>query len=161
MHALAGDGVQVRRQHGDKRFALAGFHLGNASLMQHDAADKLYAERLHAQHASARLAHGGKRLRQEIVQRLAALITHLEFSGLSAQLLVGQRGVFVAQRLDLVHERKELFYLPLAAGAEQFFDNAHGFAFPALRRRAEIVILILNYTTFPAEKKEEFRALRV
>ena len=85
----------------------------------------------------------------------------LSFLGLGAQSLVAQRGIFIAQRLDLIDRRKEPFYLPLAAGAEQFIKNTHGFAFPALRLSAEIVILILDYSTFRAEKKEEFRALRV
>ena len=161
MHALAGDGVQIRREHGDERFALAGLHFRNAPLMQHDAADELHAEGLHAQNAPARLAHGGKRLRQQVVQRLAALVARFEFLGLGAQSLVAQRSIFIAQRLDLIDRRKEPFYLPLAAGAEQFIKNTHGFAFPALRLSAEIVILILDYSTFRAEKKEEFRALRV
>ena len=161
VHALAGDGVQIRREHGDERFAFAGFHFRNAPLMQHDAADELHAEGLHAQNTGARLAHGGKRLRQQVVERFAAPVARFEFPGLGAQSLVAQRGIFLAQRLDPVDGRKELFYLPVAAGAEQFFDNAHGFAFPALRPEAEIVILILDYTTFPAEKKEKFRSLRV
>ena len=127
--------------------------------MQHDAADELHAEGLHAQNTGARLAHGGKRLRQQVVERFAAPVARFEFFGLGAQSLVAQRGIFLAQRLDPVDGRKELF--PVAAGAEQFFDNAHGFAFPALRPEAEIVILILDYTTFPAEKKEKFRSLRV
>ena len=39
--------------------------------MQHHAADELHVEVPHVQHAAARLAHDGERLRQEIVERLA------------------------------------------------------------------------------------------
>ncbi len=141
VHALAGDGVQIGREHGDERFALAGLHFRNAPLMQHDAADELHAEGLHAQNAPARLAHGGECLRQQVVERLAVFIARFEFFGLGAQSLVAQRGIFIAQRLDLIDEGKESFYLPVAAGAEQFFNNTHSFAFPALRHMAEIVIL--------------------
>ena len=124
--------------------------------MQHDAADELHAEGPHAQHTRTRLAHGGKRLRQQIVQRLAALIARLEFCSFAAQLLVGQCGVFIAQRLDFVHERKEFFYFPLAAGAEQFIDNAHGFAFPAspLDGGDSYTYFIISYSL--SKKKRNF-----
>ena len=58
MYALAGQGVEVGRKDGDKGLALAGLHLGDAPLMEHDAAYELHAEGLHAQHAPRGLAHG-------------------------------------------------------------------------------------------------------
>ena len=61
VHALARERVEVGRQNGDERFALAGLHLGDAALMEHDAADELHAERAHAEDAVAHLARDGKR----------------------------------------------------------------------------------------------------
>ena len=78
VHALAGDGVQIGREDGDERFALAGLHLRDAALVQHDAADELHAEGLHAQHAPGRLAHGGEGLRQHVVKALAIGVALLE-----------------------------------------------------------------------------------
>ncbi len=81
VYALTGQRVEIGGQDGHKGLALAGFHLGDASLMQDDAADKLHAEGLHPQHAPRRLAHGGKGLRQNVVQRLALGKAGFELTG--------------------------------------------------------------------------------
>ena len=41
VHALAGDGIQINGERGDKRFTFAGTHLGNLTLVQHHAAQHL------------------------------------------------------------------------------------------------------------------------
>ena len=68
VHALAGERVEVGRQNGDEGLALAGLHLRDAALMQHDAADDLHAKRLHAEYTPRGLARRGKRLRQQVVE---------------------------------------------------------------------------------------------
>ncbi len=47
MGALPGEGVEIERHGGDKGFALAGGHLRDLPLMQHDTADKLDIVRDH------------------------------------------------------------------------------------------------------------------
>ena len=88
VHALALEGVEVGGQNGDQGFALAGLHLGNAALVQNDAADELDPVRPHAQNAPRGLPHGGKRLGQKIVQRLAVCKPLFEFNGFMTQILV-------------------------------------------------------------------------
>ena len=51
MHSVSRKSVEVCRQNGDQRFALARFHFRDATLMKHDAADKLNTERIHPQNA--------------------------------------------------------------------------------------------------------------
>ena len=46
VHAVAGERVQVNGQRRDQRFAFACLHFGDVALVQHDAADELYAEML-------------------------------------------------------------------------------------------------------------------
>ena len=103
VHALSRQGIEIGRQDGDQRFALAGLHLRDAALMQHDAADELHAVRPHAEHAVRRLAADGKRLGQEVVEVLAALIALAELVRLFTQLLIRQRLHLVLHRLDAVH----------------------------------------------------------
>ena len=45
--ALAGERVQVERQDGDQGLSLAGRHLGDLALVQHDPADQLHVVRDH------------------------------------------------------------------------------------------------------------------
>ena len=71
VNATARQCIEVGGQRGHQRLTFTGLHLSDAALMQHDAADELHAERLHAQHTVRRLPHGGKGLRQQVVQRLA------------------------------------------------------------------------------------------
>ena len=94
MHALAGQRVQIGRQDHRLRFAFAGLHLGDAALVQHNAAQNLHREVGRAQHAARRLAADGKRIRQDVVERFAVCEAALEFRRLGAQLVFGERLVF-------------------------------------------------------------------
>ena len=92
VHALALEGVQVRGQRRDERLALAGLHLGDPALVQHDAADELHVEVPHVQRAAAGLAHDGERLGEEVVERSRPGRRALaELDGLRPELLVGER----------------------------------------------------------------------
>ena len=73
--------------------------------MQHHAADQLHVEVALADGALARLAHGGERLGQEIVQRLALRQARLELVRLGAQLLVGQPRELRLQPVDALDLR--------------------------------------------------------
>ena len=125
VHALAGYGVQVGRQNGDQRLALAGLHLRYAPLVQHDAAYELHAEGLHAQHAPGRLPGGGEGLRQHVVQALAVGVALFELGGLGAQFGVREGLHPPLQGLYAVNYRIYLFQLPLAVRAEELVEKSH------------------------------------
>ena len=67
--ALAGEGVEIRRQGRDQRLAFAGLHLGDLAAVQDDAADQLDVEVPHVERAAARLADHGERFGQQVVER--------------------------------------------------------------------------------------------
>ena len=125
VHAVSGKTVEVGGQRCDQRFAFAGLHLGDATLMQHDAADELNAVRTEPEHAVRRFTHGGKRLGQNVIQRLTLRQPRLEFLCFSAQGVVGERSVFVLQRHDGVYLPGELFDLALGARAEHLRKKTH------------------------------------
>ena len=125
VHSLAGDGVQIGREDGDERFALAGLHLRDAALVQHDAADELHAEGLHAEDAPGRLPHGCEGLRQHVVQALAVGVALLELRGLAAQLLVRKGLHLPLEGLDFVHYRVYFFKLPVAVRAKELVEKSH------------------------------------
>ena len=127
VNALTGQRVQIGRQGGHQRFALAGLHLGDAALVQHDAAHQLDGIGAHTQHAVRGLPHGGKGLRQDVVQRLTVGQTLLERRGLGLKLGVGQLPVLVLQGGDLVHDGVDALQLPLAVGAENLGKQSHIF----------------------------------
>ena len=89
--ALAFERVEIGRQRGDEGLALAGLHLGDLALVEHGAADQLHVEVPHVEHAASGLAYDGKRLGQQVVERLALGEALAELRGLGAQLLVGER----------------------------------------------------------------------
>ena len=71
--AGAGERVQVERRAGDERLALTGLHLGDVALVEDDAAHQLDVEHPLVGLPHARLADGGERLEEEILERLAVL----------------------------------------------------------------------------------------
>ena len=64
--------VEIDRQGRDQRLAFAGLHLGDHAAVQDDAAQQLHVEMALAQRSLRRLADGGERVDQKIVERLAA-----------------------------------------------------------------------------------------
>ena len=68
MYAFARNGIQIRRQCCYQCLAFTGFHFRNTSLMQDDTADNLYPVMPHAQNTPCCLTHGGKCLRQQVIQ---------------------------------------------------------------------------------------------
>ena len=124
VRALPGQRVQVERQRGDQRLPLAGGHLRDLALVQHDAADQLHVvghhvpgllvpgdRDLRAQQPPARLPHGGVGLGQNLVQR-GLQRARVALLGL-AQLIRQPRPLFqiravVLGPLQAVHLRSQL-----------------------------------------------------
>ena len=109
MDAGARERVQVEREARDEGLALAGLHLGDVALVEDDPAHQLDVEDALVGLALARLADGGERLEEELLERLAVLEPLPELGRLAAQLVVGER-------LELGLERRDVRGL-LARGA--------------------------------------------
>ena len=88
MDTLAAEGVEVDRKRRHEGLALACFHLGDFSLVEHHAPDDLDVELAHINSAAARLPNDGESLHQEIDHRLALLEPLAEFGCLCPELLV-------------------------------------------------------------------------
>ena len=141
--ALAGQRVQIGGEGGHQRFAFAGLHLGDPALMQHDAAHQLHPVGTHPQHPVCSLPHGGKGLRQNVVQRFAVGETLLELRRFGLKLRIGQGLVFVGHGFDFIHDGIDGFQLAGAVIAENRFQKAHwlqtSFHASARRRAGEII----------------------
>ena len=99
MGAFSGEGVEVDGERPDEGFAFPGLHLGHHPAMQDDPADHLDVEVPHLHGSAPGFAHHGKRLREELVQRLTVLHPQAELGGAGPQLLVALR---LIARLELV-----------------------------------------------------------
>ena len=118
VNALAGQRIQISRQGRHKGLALAGLHLRDTALMQDDTADDLDAVMTHAEHAPRSLAAGRECLGEQLVERLAVLITFLEFIGLCAQFVVAQLLELLLKRLNLIRNGVDLLQLMRGVRAE-------------------------------------------
>ena len=91
----------------------------------------------HAQDAIGRLARRGERLRQEVVERLAAGVTLAKQCRLPSKLVVGHLCVRVAKRVHLVGDGPELAQLLVGAKGEDLGeDTGHGVPLRTIMRRA-------------------------
>ena len=125
--ALARQRVQVQRQRGDQRLALARLHLGDAARVQDGAGEQLDVVVALADRAARGLADGGEGLGQQVVERLARQEAAAELGRLVAQLLVGQRLVLGLERVDLDDERPQALDFALRLVAAQFrYPLEHG-----------------------------------
>ncbi len=111
VHALAGQGVEIDRQRRGQGFTLTGAHFGDLSAVQRHAAYQLHVEVAHFEHALAGLAHGGKGLGQQRIQRLALRQPLFEFGrlglhlGIAQALELGLEGVDAGHRLAVGFEQ--------------------------------------------------------
>ena len=119
VHRLSGERVQVERQRRHQRLALARRHLGDRSLVKHNAADQLHVEGAHPKRPHRGLAHQGIGLGEDVVELdLAGRDGLLPFLGL------GLEGVRVQtlgpglELVDLFDKGLELAHEALVAGAE-------------------------------------------
>ena len=128
VHAAPRQRVEVNRQRGDQRLALARLHLGDLAVVQHHAADQLHVEVPQPQHPARRLPHGRERLRQQRVKRLAGRQATAELGGLALQRLVGERLHGRLQRVDRRHPALERLDAAVVGGAEDGAGDAseHG-----------------------------------
>ena len=125
MDALSGQCVQVNRQGCYQGFTFTGFHLGDASLMQHDTTDDLNREVLESQNTPCSLTAGRKCLRQDVVQRFSVCQTLLELRGHCFQLLVAHLAVLLVERQHLVTNRVDSFEFSFGIGSEDFIHQSH------------------------------------
>ena len=90
MRALAREAVEIEREARDERLALAGLHLGDVALVEDDPAHQLDVEHPLVRRALARLADGGERVEDELVEALAVLEPLPERGREALQLRVGE-----------------------------------------------------------------------
>ena len=78
--------VEVHGHRGHERLALAGLHLGDVAVVEHDAAQHLHVEGAHAERALGALAGDGEGLVEQVVEQLAVVVALAELGRLGAQL---------------------------------------------------------------------------
>ena len=128
VHALALKCVQVHRQRGRERLALAGAHLGDLALVQRHAAHQLHVEVAHLHDALGGFAHHGKRLGQQLVQRLAGSQAVTKLLGLATQFVVAELLKVGFERVDAGRDFAVLLEQAVVATAENLGEEGRGHA---------------------------------
>ena len=123
VHALSGQGVEIRRKCGDQCLALAGLHLGDLAVVQNHAAKELHVEDPHLQRPLPRLADDGERFRQHGVELLAVADALAQRDRARAQFVVGKRGGRRLQGIDPANGLSILLEQALVTAAEYFGEN--------------------------------------
>ncbi len=131
--------VQVERRARDERLALTRLHLGDVALVQDDAAHQLDVEEPLPRFPLARLTHGGERLVEHVVERLAVLDPLPELRGLGEQLGVGEPDEVGLERGDVRGLLRQALEAPALTDAEDLLEpsearGGHGQRVPGSRR---------------------------
>ena len=104
--------------------------------MEDDPAHQLHVEHALVGLAQARLADGGERLEEEILERLAVLQALPELGRLAAQLVVGELLEVGLERRDVGGLLGEPLDSPALAGAQYFLETAE--VLPAIGYRVAV-----------------------
>ena len=126
--ALAGERVEVGREHASQRLALAGLHLRDVAQVQRRAAHQLDVEGPLTEGALGRLAHGGEGLGQQIIERFAVRVPLPELIGHRAQLGIAHRDEVVFNGVDLLADPLQLAQDPAFAGAKDAIKDGWHFS---------------------------------
>lgn len=124
--ALAGQGVQIRRQRSDEGLALTGLHLCHVAHVQGGAAHHLHVVVTLAEDALGGLTDGGERLGQQVVQGLAVGVALLVLIGEGAQLGVGEVDEVLFDGVDLVRDAVQLAQDLAFACTHDLREDGHG-----------------------------------
>ena len=124
VRALAGERVQVERGGGDERLAFTGLHLRDVALVERHRAHELLVEVALAQRPARRLADGGERLREDVVELLFLRQALAELGGARAQRVLGKRLRGFLERVDLLDDLPQSSKLALV-GVEETPQAAH------------------------------------
>ncbi len=119
VHALARQGVEVRRQHRGQGLALTGAHLGDLAEVQRRATHELHVEGPLAQRALGTLADDGERLGEQLVEGLALGVPLAELDGLLPEFRVREVDDFVFQVVDVRCDVAQALEHLALASAEQ------------------------------------------
>ena len=118
MDALAGEGVEIDGHGGGERLSLAGLHLGDLTLVQHNGAHDLHVEGSHAEHAPGDFPHDREGLVQYIVDRLPTFEPLPKLVGLRPKLLVESSSISGFQSRDGIDALLERLNLAAFAHAK-------------------------------------------
>jgi hypothetical protein len=102
---VAGQRVEIGGKGRHQRLAFAGAHLGDAAVVERQAADQLHVEVAHLERAPGGFAHHGEGLGREGIDGLALGQPLAEFAGFRAQGCVAQHLHGGFQRSSLAHRR--------------------------------------------------------
>ena len=120
-----GERVQVQRQRGHERLALAGLHLGDAALVQHHAADQLHVEVAHADACAGR-PRGRRRTPRAAGRRAPRPRRAARGTRRSSRAARRRRALDLGlERVDLAHTLLHALQRPALAGAEDLLEDAH------------------------------------
>jgi len=123
MHSLAGQGVEIGCQGGHQGLALTGAHLGDLALVEGHAANHLHIKMAQAQGATGGLPHGGKGLRQQLVEGCTLLQALAEFAGFVQQLAIVEPLHCFFEFIDQLDVFAHALENALVFAAEHRFDD--------------------------------------
>ena len=135
VHAVAGQRVEVGREHPGQGLALTGLHLGDVAQVQRRGAHQLDVEGPLPKGPLGRLPGGGEGFGKQVVERFPVREPLPELVGHAPQFGVAHGDEVVLDRVDLIGDPLELAQDPAFACAKDTIDNGCHFCVALLADR--------------------------
>ncbi len=123
MRPLAAQAVQVGGHRRHQRLPLTGLHLGNASLVQDNAAEDLDIIGAHPHGALRRFPHQGKGFREQLFQAFTQAQPLFQAGGPLRKISPGQRLHLPLQGIDLFHYFPQAAHLSFVGAAKDLLQE--------------------------------------
>jgi hypothetical protein len=123
VNTVSGKRVQVGRQSRDEGLPLAGLHLRDLALVEHDPPEQLHIEVALADGSLHGLANRGEGLRDQIVEGLPVLYALPEFPRPGAERRVGESGDRGLQPADALYQGQDPLELAVVLGTDDLLDE--------------------------------------
>ena len=120
MNTLSGKCVEVGGKRCHLRFAFAGLHFGDTTLVNYYTADELDAVMACAENAVGCFTYQRERIGEYVVKRFAVCQALLEYGSLRLHFIIAHRGILACKRFYFIDNRRQFLYLFFAVCAEYF-----------------------------------------
>ncbi len=123
MNPFSGKSVQIYREGGGESLSFTCLHFSDLSLMKNNPSYELSVKMTHLEGSDRGLAHHGKCLREEVVERFAVFEAFTKTGCHRLEFIIGQSVELGVMRINMGNDRGHFLEFPLVLASKHLFEQ--------------------------------------